>query len=63
MFGEGNNTKLIEDIVNSVTKVDKALGASLGISVQEIITSFMEKAKQPKDPNMQKSSKPKDQKK
>jgi flotillin len=35
MFGDGNNTRLIEDIVNGITKVNQGVGASLGFDFQK----------------------------
>jgi len=40
MFGDGNNTNLINDIVNGVTKVDEALQSSIGLDIKKILANF-----------------------
>jgi flotillin len=41
MFGEGNNAKLIQDIVNGITKVNDGVGASLGFDIKEWLTNVV----------------------
>lgn len=38
MFGEGNNTRLITDIVNSMTKIDEGLQTSLGLDIKKLLS-------------------------
>lgn len=38
MFGEGNNTRLITDIVNSMTKIDDSLQTSLGLDIKKLLS-------------------------
>ena len=41
MYGDGNNQKLISDIVNTVTQVDNGMNESLGIDLKSILSGFL----------------------
>ncbi|MDD4113534.1 MAG: hypothetical protein PHC56_10975, partial [Herbinix sp.] len=41
MYGEGNNTKLIQDIVNGTTQVTEGVTSGLGIDLKAIIAGFL----------------------
>ncbi len=41
MYGEGNNTKLISDIVNGTTQVTEGVSSSLGIDLKALISGFL----------------------
>ncbi|NLO09555.1 MAG: flotillin family protein [Clostridiales bacterium] len=41
MYGEGNNTKLIKDIVNGTTQVTEGVASSLGIDLKALISGFL----------------------
>ena len=41
MYGEGNNTKLIQDIVNGTTQVTEGVTSGLGIDLKALIAGFL----------------------
>ena len=41
MYGEGNNTKLISDIVNTTTQVSEGLMQSMGIDLKALLSGFL----------------------
>ena len=41
MFGEGNNTKLLSDIVNGTTQVTEGMTAGMGIDLKGLIAGFL----------------------
>lgn len=41
MYGEGNNTKLISDIVNGTTQVTEGVASGLGIDLKALISGFL----------------------
>ncbi|MDI3536822.1 MAG: flotillin [Eubacteriaceae bacterium] len=41
MYGDGNSTKMIKDIVNSVSQVSDGISESTGIDVQSLISGFL----------------------
>lgn len=41
MFGEGNNTKLLSDIVNGTTQVTEGMAAGLGLDLKGLIAGFL----------------------
>lgn len=41
MYGDGNGTKLISDIVNSTTQVSEGMTSSLGIDLKTLIAGFL----------------------
>lgn len=41
MYGEGNNTKLISDIVNTTTQVSEGLMQSVGIDLKALLAGFL----------------------
>jgi len=41
MFGDGNNARLIQDIVNGITKVNEGVGASLGFNFQDVLVKLL----------------------
>lgn len=41
MYGDGNGTKLISDIVNSTTQVSEGLTSSLGIDLKTLLAGFL----------------------
>lgn len=41
MYGEGNNTKLIKDIVNGTTQVTEGVASGLGIDLKALISGFL----------------------
>lgn len=41
MYGEGNNTKLIKDIVNGTTQVTEGVTSGLGIVLKALISGFL----------------------
>jgi flotillin len=41
MYGEGNNTKLIQDIVNGTTQVTEGVASGLGIDLKALISGFL----------------------
>jgi flotillin len=41
MYGEGNNTKLIKDIVNGTTQVTDGVASGLGIDLKALISGFL----------------------
>lgn len=41
MYGEGNSTKLISDIVNSTTQVTSGMTQGLGIDLRSLISGFL----------------------
>ena len=41
MYGEGNNTKLIQDIVNGTTQVTEGVTSGLGIDLKALISGFL----------------------
>lgn len=41
MFGEGNGSKLVEDIVNSTKQVAEGIKASTGIDIQSVLSGFL----------------------
>lgn len=41
MFGEGNNTKLLSDIVNGTTQVTEGMAAGMGIDLKGLIAGFL----------------------
>lgn len=41
MFGEGNGSKLVEDIVNSTKQVAEGIKASTGIDIQAVLSGFL----------------------
>lgn len=43
MYGEGNNSKLVEDITKSLTQISDGLGDSMGIDVKSMIAGAMAK--------------------
>lgn len=43
MYGEGNNTKLTADIINTATKVMNGIGDATGLDVSTMIKKFTEK--------------------
>jgi flotillin len=43
MFGEGNNAKMIQDIVNGMTKIEEGIGASLGIDIKAWLIDMISK--------------------
>lgn len=49
MYGDGNNTKLVGDITRSVTQVMSGLNESLGINVEDLMKSFVEKKTKQED--------------
>ena len=49
MYGDGNSTKLIGDITNSVTKVIAGVGESTGVDISKMVKDFAEKTNDKKD--------------
>ena len=43
MYGDGNSTKLIGDITNSVTKVIAGVGESTGVDISKMVKDFADK--------------------
>ena len=43
MYGDGNSTKMVSDITQSMDKIIKSVGASTGIDVKDFIAQFAEK--------------------
>lgn len=41
MYGDGNGTKLISDIVNSTTQVSEGMTSSLGIDLKTLVAGFL----------------------
>lgn len=41
MFGEGNNTKLLSDIVNGTTQVTEGMTAGLGLDLKGLLAGFL----------------------
>ncbi|HHX54989.1 MAG TPA: flotillin family protein [Clostridiales bacterium] len=41
MYGEGNNAKLIQDIVNGTSQVTEGISSSLGIDLKALISGFL----------------------
>ncbi len=41
MYGDGNNTKLISDIVNTTTQVSEGLTQSMGIDLKSLLSAFV----------------------
>lgn len=41
MYGEGNNTKMISDIVNSTTQASEGLMSGMGIDLKTLLTGFL----------------------
>lgn len=41
MYGEGNNTKLLSDIVNGTTQVTEGLASGLGVDLKGLIAGFL----------------------
>lgn len=41
MYGEGNATKMIEDIVNSTTQITEGMSAGMGIDLKSILSGFL----------------------
>lgn len=40
MYGDGNNTKLVKDIMSTVTQVTDGLKESTGIDLNDVLASF-----------------------
>lgn len=40
MYGEGNNTKLIQDIINSMTQVTEGMTQGLGLDLKALLSGF-----------------------
>jgi flotillin len=41
MYGDGNNTKLIKDIMNTVNQVTDGLKESTGVDLTSILSGFL----------------------
>lgn len=41
MYGDGNNTRLVSDIVNTTTQVSEGMNQSLGIDLKSLILGFL----------------------
>lgn len=41
MYGDGNNTKLISDIVNATTQVSEGMNESMGIDLKSLLSGFL----------------------
>lgn len=41
MYGEGNSTKMVGDIINNVTQVNEGIKESTGIDLQSLISGFL----------------------
>lgn len=41
MFGEGNNTKLLKDIVNGTTEITEGMAEGLGIDLKGLLSGFL----------------------
>ena len=41
MFGEGNTSKLVEDITKSTTQISEGLTSGLGIDIKSMLTGFL----------------------
>ena len=41
MYGEGNSTKLIGDIINGTTQITEGIGASMGIDIPALVAGFL----------------------
>lgn len=41
MYGNGNNTKLISDIVNATTQVSEGMNESMGIDLKSLLSGFL----------------------
>ena len=41
MYGDGNNNKLISDIINSTSQVNAGLKETMGVDLQSILSGFI----------------------
>ena len=41
MYGEGNSTKLIEDIVNGTSQVTEGVASGMGIDLKALVSGFL----------------------
>ena len=41
MYGDGNNTKLLKDIVEGTTQVTDGIASGMGIDIKALISGFL----------------------